>query len=63
MVGNTFNPNTQETEAGDLYELRAAWSIEGVLGQPGATQRNCLEKATKEKEETIQVNVVVFTPG
>lgn len=39
MVARTFNPCTQEAEAGSSLSLRPFWSTVQVLGQR-ATQRN-----------------------
>jgi hypothetical protein len=39
MVANTFNPSTQEAEAGGSLSLRPAWSTEQVPGQPGLFQK------------------------
>ena len=48
VVAHTFNPDTQEAEAGgSLLSLRPAWFTERVQGQSGtakATQRNTVNK-------------------
>jgi hypothetical protein len=35
MVAHTFNPSTQEAEAGGFLSSRPAWSTKWVPGQPG----------------------------
>jgi hypothetical protein len=35
VEANTFNPRTQEAEAGGSLEFRPAWCKEQVPGQPG----------------------------
>jgi hypothetical protein len=35
MVAHTFNPSSQEAEAGGTLNLRLALSTEGVPDQPG----------------------------
>jgi hypothetical protein len=45
VVVHTFNPSTQEAEAGRSLSSRPAWSTEQVSGQPG------LEKPKRERKE------------
>jgi hypothetical protein len=45
-LAHTFNPNTQETEAGRDLSLRPAWSIELVPGKPWLHR----ETLSKEKK-------------
>lgn len=48
MVAHTFNPSTQEEEAGRSLSLRPMWTTKQVPGQAG---RLCLKKKQMEKEE------------
>ena len=45
MVVPSFNPSTQEAEAGESVNSRPVWSSERAPGQPGViTQRNPISK-------------------
>jgi hypothetical protein len=46
MVAHTFNPSTQEAEAGRFLSSRPAWFIKWVPGQPGL-YRETLSRKTK----------------
>jgi hypothetical protein len=48
VVAHTFNPSTQEAEAGGFLSSRPAWSTKWVLGQPGL-HRETLSQKTKKK--------------
>ena len=50
MVALTFNPSTQEAEAGRSLSSRPAWSAEQVPGQPGigSEGNHNKEKASKD---------------
>ena len=54
VVAHTFNPSTQEAEAGVFLSSRPAWSTERVPGQP-ELQRNPVSKnQTKTKQKQKQ---------
>lgn len=40
MMSPAFDPSTREAEVGESLSLRPAWCTEGVLRQPGTSQRN-----------------------
>jgi hypothetical protein len=44
VVVHAFNSSTWEAEAGGFLSLRPAWSTKSVPGQPGYTEKPCLEK-------------------
>jgi hypothetical protein len=45
MVAHTFNPSTQEAEAGRSLSSKPAWSTEWVPEQPKLhTEKPCLKK-------------------
>jgi hypothetical protein len=48
MVVHTFNPNTQEAEAGGFLNLRPAWSTKWVPGQPGLYRETLSQKTNKQ---------------
>jgi hypothetical protein len=48
VVAHSFNPSTQEAEAGEFLSLRPVWSTEWVPGQPGL-QRETLSRKKKKK--------------
>jgi hypothetical protein len=50
MVAHTFNPSTQEAEAGGFLSSRPAWSKKWVLQQPGL-YRETLSRKTKKKKK------------
>ena len=55
MVAHTFNPNTQEAEAGDSpVNLKPAWSMLQIPGQPGLLHRETL--SWKNKQVSKQTN-------
>jgi hypothetical protein len=64
MVVHTFNPNTQEAEAGRFLRSRPAWSTKLVPGQPGLhretlswkTKKTNKQKHKKTKKPTKQTN-------
>jgi hypothetical protein len=49
MVANTFNPSTQEAEAGRFLSSRPVWSTKWVPEQPRLHRETCLEKQNKTK--------------
>jgi hypothetical protein len=51
MVAHTFNPSTQEAEAGGFLSSRPAWSTEWVPGQPGL-HRETLSRKNKKQNKT-----------
>ena len=67
MVAHTFNPSTQEAEAGVFLSSRPAWSTEWVPGKPELhretlsqkkqtkkkTQKTKTKQTNKQKEEKI----------
>jgi hypothetical protein len=55
VVAHTFNPSTQEAEAGESLSSRPAWSSEQVPGQLGL-QRNLSQKTKKAKFKYLQIN-------
>jgi hypothetical protein len=50
LVAHAFNPSTREAEVVGFLSLRPAWSTEWVPGQPGYTEKPCLEKNQKRKK-------------
>jgi hypothetical protein len=48
-VGHTFNPSTQETEAGGSLSSRLAWSTEHILGQPELQRETLFQKKKKNE--------------
>jgi len=50
VVVHTFNPNTQEAEAGGSLSFRPAWSTEQVPEQP-ELHRNPAERERKTQRE------------
>jgi hypothetical protein len=48
-VAHTFNPSTQEAEAGGFLSSRLAWSTEWVPGQPGLHRETLSRKTTTTK--------------
>jgi hypothetical protein len=51
-----FNPSTQEAEAGRFLSSMPAWSAKWVPGQPGYTEKPCLEKKTKQNKTKKKSN-------
>jgi hypothetical protein len=51
MVVHSFNPSTQEAEAGRFPSLRPVWSTKWVPGQPGL-YREALSRKTKTNKQT-----------
>ena len=51
MVAHTFNPSTQEAEAGGFLSSRPAWSTEWVTGQSGLHRENLSQKTKKERKK------------
>lgn len=51
MVGHTFNPSSQKTEAGRSleFEARLVWSTEPVPGQPELHRETLSQKQTNKK--------------
>jgi hypothetical protein len=63
VVAHTFNPSPWEAEAGGFLSLRASWSTEGVLGQPGLhretlSRKNKKQNKQKQKKGKNQNNVL-----
>jgi hypothetical protein len=50
VVVHTFNPSTQEAEAGRFLSSRPAWSTKGVPGQPGLHRETLFLKKQKTKQ-------------
>ena len=50
MVAYTFNPSTQEAEAGGFLSSRPAWSTEWVPGQPGLYRETLSRNKTKQNK-------------
>jgi hypothetical protein len=56
VVAHVFNPSTREAETGGFLSSRPAWSTELVPGQPGYTEKLCLEKPkTKTKSQSSEM--------
>jgi len=53
-LAHTFNPSTQEAEAGEPLSLRPAWSTRWVPGQPGLHTEIMSEKQNKTKQPNKQ---------
>jgi hypothetical protein len=53
-VAHTFDPSTQEAEAGGFLSSRPAWSTEWVPGQSGL-HREILSRKTKGKKKRLSV--------
>jgi hypothetical protein len=51
VVVHTFNPSTQEAEAGGFLSLRPAWSTKVSSRTARATQRNPVSKNQKKKKK------------
>jgi hypothetical protein len=51
VVAHAFNPSTWEAEAGGFLSSRPAWSTKWVPGQPGLTEKLCLEKQEQNKQK------------
>jgi hypothetical protein len=50
-VAHTFNPSTQEAEAGGFLSSRPAWSTKLVPGQLGLhREKPCLKNKTKQNK-------------
>jgi hypothetical protein len=49
VLAHTFNPSSQEAEAGGFLSSRPVWSTEWVPGQPRATQKNPVSKTKQNK--------------
>ena len=49
VVTHSFNPNTQEAEAGGSLSWRPAWSTEQVQGQPGLHREPLSDKNKQTK--------------
>jgi hypothetical protein len=47
---HTFNPSTQEAEAGRFLSSRPAWSTKWVPGQPGLYRKTLSQKTTKQNK-------------
>jgi hypothetical protein len=54
-VVHTFNPSTQEAEAGRFLSSRPAWSTKWVPDSQGYTEKPCLKKQTNKKSSSINV--------
>ena len=48
VVVHTFNPSTQETEAGGSLSLSPPWPTEQVSGQPGLHSETLSQKQNKK---------------
>jgi hypothetical protein len=55
VVAHTFNPSTQEAEAGGFLSSRPAWSTKRVPGQPGL-YRETLSRKNKTKQNKTKQN-------
>ena len=56
MVVHSFNPSTQEAEAGRSLSSRSAWSTERVLGQAPKLHRETLSRKNKNKNKKTKTN-------
>jgi hypothetical protein len=54
VVMHTFNPNTQEAEAGGFLSSRPAWSTKWVPGQPGLYRETLSQKTNKQTNKNPQ---------
>jgi hypothetical protein len=54
VVSITFNPSTQEAEAGGSLSLRPVWSINLVPGQPGLYRETVSQKENKRKKDNSE---------
>jgi hypothetical protein len=52
VVVHSFNPSTQEAEAGGFLSSRPAWSTELVPGQPGLYKETLSQKPTTTKKDS-----------
>jgi hypothetical protein len=50
VVAHTFNPSTQEAEAGRFLSSRPAWSTKWVPGQPGLHRETLSQNKTKQNK-------------
>jgi hypothetical protein len=51
VVAHTFNPSTQEAEAGGFLSSRPAWSTTEFQDSQGYKEKPCLEKPKKKKKK------------
>jgi hypothetical protein len=51
VVAHTFNPSTQEAEAGGFLSSRPAWSTEWVPGQQGLHRETLSQNQNKTKQK------------
>jgi hypothetical protein len=51
VVALTINPSTRKVEASRFLSSRPAWSTKWVPGQPGYTEKPCLEKQNKQTKK------------
>jgi hypothetical protein len=56
LVAHTFNPSTQEAEAGGFLSSRPAWSTEWVPGQPGLHRETLSGKNQPTNQPNKQTN-------
>jgi hypothetical protein len=55
VAAHTFNPSTQEAEAGGFLSSRPTWSIKWVPGQPGLHRKSLSWKTNKQtNKQNIQ---------
>jgi hypothetical protein len=54
MVVHTFNPSTQEAEAGRFLSSRPAWPTKWVPGQPGLYRETLYRKTKNQKQPQQQ---------
>jgi hypothetical protein len=52
---HSFNPSTQEAEAGGSLSLKPAWFKECIPGQPGLQKETVLKNKNKKKEGKKEV--------
>jgi hypothetical protein len=65
VVAHSFNPSTQEAEAGIFLSSRPAWSTESVPGQPGLHRetQSLEEKKQKTKNKQTKNQKIKHCPG
>jgi hypothetical protein len=64
MVVSTFNPSTQEAEAGGSLELEASliYRVSSRTAREGYIEKPCLEKQNKTKQKILKTVQIALTP-